>query len=60
MSHNIAIPPCVLQVISQQEMVKCLESALSEQRSELQLLTEHIEARQANEVAPVSPTGCRL
>ncbi|XP_075881513.1 coiled-coil domain-containing protein 30 isoform X3 [Nelusetta ayraudi] len=41
-----------LSVISQQEMVKCLESALAKQRSELRLLTEHIEARQANEVAP--------
>ncbi|XP_075881512.1 coiled-coil domain-containing protein 30 isoform X2 [Nelusetta ayraudi] len=42
-----------LSVISQQEMVKCLESALAKQRSELRLLTEHIEARQANE-APAS------
>lgn len=55
-----AIPPCVRQVVSQQEMVRRLESALAEQRSELQLLTEHVEARQANEVAAASPKGCRM
>lgn len=46
-----SIPARVLQVLSQQEIVESLESALAEQQSELQFLTEHIKARQANEVA---------
>lgn len=56
----MSVPPCVLQVLSQQEMVKCLESALAEQRSELEFLTDHIEARQANEVATASSADYQL
>lgn len=48
---------CLFEVVSQQETVMRLESALTEQRSELQQLAEQIEARQANELAEESPTG---
>lgn len=55
--HNMMISPCLSEVVSQQETVMHLESALTEQRSELQRLAEQIEASQANELAEESPTA---
>lgn len=48
---------CSFEVVSQQETVMHLESALTEQRSELQQLAEQIEASQANELAEESRAG---
>lgn len=48
---------CPFEVASQQETVTRLESALTEQQSELQQLAEQIEASQADQLAEESPTG---
>lgn len=55
--HNVMISLCLFEVVSQQETVMRLESALTEQRSELQQLAEQIEASQADGLAEESPTG---
>lgn len=46
---------CLSQVVSLQEKVEHLESALKEQETEQQQLTAEVLARQANELAKVSP-----
>lgn len=56
-TRNMMISLCLFEVVSQQETVIRLESAVTEQRSELQQLAEQIEASQANELAEESPTG---